>query len=63
MNVTKSSLIRFISWTQNKIKSQDHYSKSVSLSCNGEDSFNTLLGGLVTVVIKLGVIVIAIATN
>ena len=60
MNVTKSILNKFGSWTKNKIKSHDHYSKSVNFSFDGHDSFDTFLGGLTTVVIKLGVIIIAI---
>ena len=60
MNVTKSVLVKFGSWAKERIQSQDHYSKSVNFSFNGHDSFETLLGGLVSVIIKLGVLVIAI---
>ena len=60
MNSVKSVLVKFGSWAKGRIHSQDHYSKSVNFSFNGDNSFETLFGGLVSVTIKLGVLVIAI---
>ena len=60
MNVTKSVIVKLGSWVKGKVQSQDHYSKSVNFSFNGHDSFETLFGGLVSVTIKLGALVIAI---
>ena len=60
MNATKSVIAKLGSWTKEKILSHDHYSKSVNFSFNGNDSFETFLGGLVSMTIKLGVLVIAI---
>ena len=60
MNVTKNILVKFGTWTKKKIISQDHYSKTVNFSFNGKDSFSTFPGGITTVIIKVGVLVIAI---
>ena len=60
MSVTKLVLVKFGCWIKGKIKSQDHYSKSINFSFNGNDSFETLFGGLVSVAIKFGVLVISI---
>ena len=60
MNVTKNILVKFGTWTKKQIKSQDHYSKTVSFSFNGNDSFSTILGGITTVIIKAGVLLVAI---
>ena len=60
MNVTKSVVVKLGSWVKGKVQSQDHYSKSVNFSFDGNDSFETLLGGLVSITIKLGALAIAI---
>ena len=60
MSEEKSILNKFGIWIAEKIKSQDEYAKSVSFSFNGNDSFDTLLGGFVSVVLKLFALAIAI---
>ena len=45
---------------KDQIKSKDNFSKTITLSFNGEDAFTTLLGGITSILIKAGVLVIAI---
>ena len=53
-------LVKFGTWTKKQIKSQDQYSKTISFSFNGEDTFSTIFGGITTIIIKVVVLVIAI---
>ena len=46
-------LSRFAWWTKEKVKSSDSFPNQITLSYKGDSDFKTLLGGLVSLVIKL----------
>ena len=60
MNVTNSKLAHVGSWIMNNIRTQDEYSQSVNLSFSGSSTYKTALGGIASIIIKLGALVIAI---
>ena len=45
-------LLGFILWIRKTIKSRDIFSKQISLTYQGEDSYSTLIGGVISIAIS-----------
>ena len=56
----KQKIIQLGSWLKTKITSYDFYPKIVNFTCDGNDKFQTFFGGIVSVMIRVFIFVIAI---
>ena len=54
-------LVKICSYICSKVKSNDFYTKQITFSYNQEDGFKTILGGVVSIAIKLILFVYALA--
>ena len=60
MSIFKSIWCWFWTGTRNLIVSNDLYPTPINFTYNGQSSFKTLLGGIVSCFIKLGIVVISV---
>ena len=60
MSTSKSIAAYVWWWAKKQITSQDNYSKTVWMSFNGNDSYQTFYGGATTLLIKIGVLIISV---
>ena len=56
----KQKIIKLGSWLKTKITNYDMYPKIFNFTCDGNDKFNTFFGGIVSVMIRIFIFVIAI---
>ena len=52
--------MNILRWVHNRIKDNDLYAKSVTLTFKGKTTFSTSYGGVISCLIKLTIIIIAI---
>ena len=60
MNASKKLLIKIGNWTKKRIISLDDYSKTMSFYIDGKDSMTTFSGGIASMLVKTGVLIVAI---
>ena len=60
MNVTKNAIVKIGSWTKKQVTSLDDYSKTMSFYINGKESISTFSGGIASILVKTGVLIVAI---
>ena len=56
----KEKIAQLGSWLKTKITNYDLYPKVVNFTCDGDDKFQTFFGGIVSVMIRIFIFVIAI---
>ena len=50
-------MMKFLSWLGDKVRGQDFFAANVTLTLKGSETVNTKIGGTVTILVALGVLV------